>query len=78
MANIEIGKDMTAALPRLIAQLVLIVFGAALVVSAFLVWLMSTAQGLPEVSLIKVGLSASTLIAGLCCIVCAKEGKARG
>lgn len=78
MATIEIDKDMTAALPRFIAQLVLIIFGAALVVAAFLVWLVPTASGLPEVSLIKVGLSASTLIAGLCCIVCTKEGKARG
>lgn len=77
MASIEISNDPSALGPRLVAQLVLIISGAALVVSAFGVWLLPTAHGLPEVSLLKIAVSAFTMLGGLCCIVCAKEVKHR-
>lgn len=77
MASIEIHNEPSGIVPRLVSQMLLIVFGAALVVSAFGVWLMPTAGGLPEVTLLKIGISAGTMLGGLCCIVFAQEARRR-
>ena len=50
--------------------------GAALCVSAFGLWLVPGAAGMPELSLIKLGLSVYMLIGGLCCLVTARAGRA--
>lgn len=75
MTCIDVSDDRTTGMPRFFAQFLLIVFGAALVVSSFAVWLVPTAEGLPEVTLLKIGVTTATLIGGLCCIVLAKEAK---
>ncbi|MCR8550185.1 hypothetical protein M4578_20385 [Salipiger sp. P9] len=49
-------------------RLGLLVVGAAMALSAFGLWLVPGASHLPELTLIKLGLSLFLLIGGLCCL----------
>ena len=78
MATVRIPSEPLPLSPAVFVRFALSILGAAFVLAAFMVWLVPTAQGLPQVSLIKMGLSSGTLIAGLCCLVLAREAGMRG
>ncbi|APZ54528.1 hypothetical protein [Salipiger abyssi] len=58
----------------LFLRAVLLVVGSGLTMAAFGLWLMPGASQLPELALIKLGLSLFFLIGGLCCITGARGG----
>ena len=67
--NIDRQTPGEISLSAIFRSLVLGFLGMSLCISAFGLWLVPGGQGLPEVSLIKMGLSAALLIAGLCSLV---------
>ncbi|WGW02471.1 hypothetical protein [Tropicibacter oceani] len=67
--NIDHQAPGEISVATIFRSLVLGFLGISLCISAFGLWLVPGGQGLPEVSLIKMGLSAALLIAGLCCMV---------
>lgn len=58
-----------------VLRAVLLIVGSGLTLSAFGLWLMPGASHLPQVALIKLGLSLFFLIGGLCCITGARIGR---
>lgn len=62
-----------ASLPNALARLMLSVTGTALGCSAFGIWLVPAGGGLPDLSLVKLGLSLGFLLGGLCCVVIARD-----
>ncbi len=61
----EPGKTARPCAP---SRFILSLLGSALMFSSFALWLVPGSSGLPELSLIKLGLSVFMLIGGLCCI----------
>lgn len=59
----------------LILRLALSIIGCALGLSAFGLWLMPGTGGLPELSLMKLGLSLFMLLLGVCFLVMAEKNK---
>ncbi len=69
--SFEVETDADAyetARPSAISRFVLAMLGAALMSSSFALWLVPGTSGIPELSLIKLGLSVFMLIGGLGCI----------
>ena len=60
------------AISTVIIRLGLAIVGAALVFSAFGLWLVPGAAAMPGLSLMKLGISLFMLIFGMCCLVGAR------
>ncbi len=57
---------------HIVMRLAMCLVGASMCASAFGLWLVPVASAMPELSLMKLGLSLFMLISGLCCLVLAK------
>ncbi|MDJ0821509.1 MAG: hypothetical protein QNJ09_06815 [Paracoccaceae bacterium] len=71
-ADIAVTRPVEMSIVHLVMRLALMLLGAALCASAFGLWLVPAASAVPELSLMKLGLSLFMLISGLCCLVLAK------
>ncbi|MFD1341793.1 hypothetical protein [Litorisediminicola beolgyonensis] len=71
--SIETPDTGVALLPRLLLGLV----GAALVFSGFGVWLFPAAEDLPELTLMKLGVSVFMVTGGACCLAIAQPFRRR-
>ena len=71
-ADFAAKRPVELRLVHVVMRLALMLLGASLCASAFGLWLVPAASAVPELSLMKLGLSLFMLISGLCCLVLAK------
>ena len=69
------ATDADRARPALLTRLVLGITGWSLLFSAFGLWAVPGSANVPELSLMKLGVSIFMLIGGMCCIVRTRPGR---